>query len=85
MALQGKQYGTRAEADAIRTKLAEQDPDASFFVFEKDGGWIVAKVPTAPVAERDRHHDRCSPAARRRRPARLEHPEHPAASAAGPI
>jgi hypothetical protein len=48
MALQGKQYGTRAEADAIREKLAAENPDASYFVFEKDGGWIVAKVPTAP-------------------------------------
>jgi hypothetical protein len=48
MALQGKQYGTRAEADEIRNRLAAEDPDASYFVFEKDGGWIVAKVPTAP-------------------------------------
>lgn len=48
MALQGKQYGTRAEADAIRDQLAAENPGASFFVFEKDGGWIVAKVPTAP-------------------------------------
>lgn len=48
MALQGKQYGTRAEADAIREKLAAQNPDASWFVFERDGGWLVAKVPTPP-------------------------------------
>jgi hypothetical protein len=48
MALQGKQYGTREEAEKIRAALAEQDPGASFFVFQKDGGWIVAKVPTAP-------------------------------------
>lgn len=48
MSLQGKQYGTRAEADAIRKQLSEGDPSSSFFVFEKDGGWIVAKVPTAP-------------------------------------
>jgi hypothetical protein len=48
MGLQGKQYGTRAEADAIRKQLVERDPDSSFFVFEKDGGWIVARVPTAP-------------------------------------
>jgi hypothetical protein len=48
MSLSGKQYGTRAEADAIRAKLAEGDPGSSYFVFEKDGSWIVAKVPTAP-------------------------------------
>jgi hypothetical protein len=48
MALQGKQYGTRAEAEEIRKRLAAGNPDASYFVFEKDGGWIVAKVPTAP-------------------------------------
>jgi|GraSoiStandDraft_4_1057263.scaffolds.fasta_scaffold136538_2 hypothetical protein len=48
MSLAGKQYGTRAEADAIRNQLSEGDPSSSFFVFEKDGGWIVAKVPTAP-------------------------------------
>ncbi len=48
MALQGKQYGTRAEADAIRNQLAEGDPSSSYFVFAKDGGWVVARVPTAP-------------------------------------
>ena len=48
MSLQGKQFGTRAEADAIRKELAAADPGSSYFVFEKDGGWIVAKVPTPP-------------------------------------
>jgi len=48
MGLQGKQYGTREEADAIRDRLAAENPDASWFVFQKDRGWIVAKVPTPP-------------------------------------
>lgn len=48
MGLQGKLYGTREEANAIRDKLAEADPDSSFFVFAKDESWVVAKVPTAP-------------------------------------
>jgi hypothetical protein len=48
MGLQGKLYGTREEANAIREKLMAENPDASFFVFQKEGSWIVAKVPTPP-------------------------------------
>jgi hypothetical protein len=44
----GSQHATREEAEAIRARLAEQNPDASWFVFPRDGGWVVAKADVKP-------------------------------------
>jgi hypothetical protein len=46
----GAQHSTREEAEALRAKLAAEDPSATFFVFRRDGGWVVAKANVAPRA-----------------------------------
>jgi hypothetical protein len=46
----GAQHSTREEAEALRAKLAAEDPDATFFVFPRDGAWVVAKANVAPRA-----------------------------------
>jgi hypothetical protein len=46
----GAQHATRAEAEELRAKLAAQDPSATFYVFPRDGGWVVAKANVAPRA-----------------------------------
>jgi hypothetical protein len=46
----GSQHATREEAEAIRARLAEENPDASWFVFPRDGGWVVAKADVKPSA-----------------------------------
>jgi hypothetical protein len=48
MARLGAQHSTREEAEQLRAKLAAQDPSATFFVFPRDGGWVVAKAGVAP-------------------------------------
>lgn len=54
MARLGAQHSTREEAEALRAKLAANDPGATFFVFPRDGGWVVAKAnvePRSPAAD----------------------------------
>jgi len=46
----GAQHSTREEAEALRAKLAAGDPDTTFFVFPRDGGWVVAKANVTPRA-----------------------------------
>ena len=48
MARLGAQHSTREEAEALRAKLAAEDPSATFFVFRRDGAWVVAKANVAP-------------------------------------
>jgi hypothetical protein len=50
MARLGAQHSTRQEAEELRAKLAAEDPSASFFVFPRDGAWVVAKANVAPRA-----------------------------------
>jgi hypothetical protein len=45
----GSQHSTREEAEAIRAKLAEENPDVSWFVFQRDDGWVVAKADIKPA------------------------------------
>jgi hypothetical protein len=45
----GAQHATREEAEAIRAKLAGENPDVSWFVFQRDGGWVVAKANVKPA------------------------------------
>jgi hypothetical protein len=48
MARLGSQHSTREEAEAIRAKLAAENPDVSWFVFQRDDGWVVAKADIRP-------------------------------------
>ena len=48
MARLGAQHSTREEAETLRAKLAADDPGATFFVFPRDGGWVVAKANVEP-------------------------------------
>jgi hypothetical protein len=48
MARLGSQHSTREEAEAIRAKLAAENPDVSWFVFQRDDGWVVAKADIKP-------------------------------------
>ncbi len=50
MARLGSQHSTREEAEAIRAKLAAENPDVSWFVFQRDDGWVVAKADIKPSA-----------------------------------
>ena len=45
----GAQHATREEAEAIRARLAEENPEVSWFVFPRDGGWVVAKADVKPA------------------------------------
>jgi hypothetical protein len=47
----GSQHATREEAEAIRARLAAENPDASWFVFPRGGGWVVAKADVKPAAQ----------------------------------
>ena len=48
MARLSAQHSTREEAEAVRAKLAAEDPTATFFVFRRDDAWVVAKANVAP-------------------------------------
>jgi hypothetical protein len=50
MARFGSQHSTREEAEAIRAKLAAESPDASWFVFQREDGWVVARADVKPAA-----------------------------------
>jgi hypothetical protein len=50
MARLGAQHSTREEAEAMRAKLAAENPDVSWFVFPRDDHWVVAKANVKPAA-----------------------------------
>jgi hypothetical protein len=45
----GSQHATREEAEAIRAKLAAENPDVSWFVFQRGDEWVVAKADIKPA------------------------------------
>ena len=49
MARLGSQHSTREEAEAIRAKLAAENPDVSWFVFQRGDHWVVAKANVKPA------------------------------------
>jgi hypothetical protein len=49
MARLGAQHSTREEAEAMRAKLAAENPDVSWFVFPRDDHWVVAKANVKPA------------------------------------
>jgi hypothetical protein len=49
MARLGAQHSTREEAEAMRAKLAAENPDVSWFVFPRDDHWVVAKADVKPA------------------------------------
>jgi hypothetical protein len=49
MARLGAQHATREEAEAIRARLAAENPDVSWFVFPRGDGWVVAKADVKPA------------------------------------
>jgi hypothetical protein len=49
MARLGAQHSTREEAEAMQAKLAAENPGATFFVFPRDDGWVVAKADVKPA------------------------------------
>lgn len=69
MARIGAQHATRKEAEALRAKLAAEDPDSTFFVFPRDGAWIVAKANVEP-----RSSDSGTATAARARPSNADDP-----------
>ena len=57
----------------MRAKLAAEDPAATFFVFPRDGGWVVAKANVEPRAP-----DAGTATAARPRPANADDPRNTA-------
>lgn len=53
MARLGAQHATREEAEAIRARLAAENPGVTFFVFQREDGWVVAKADVRPSAMAD--------------------------------
>jgi hypothetical protein len=53
MARFGAQHSSREEAEAIRARLAAESPGSSFFVFQREDGWVVAKADVKPSAMAD--------------------------------